>query len=280
MKSYVQSIYYDDYEDMIGDYKILLGYGVSKEDSYEKIKEYYYKEFCDSSMEYRFWIILFEFQSMNGILCEEVKNKAGIFLNEKYANTEEEKEIFDKVIKLSGTSQKERKFRKPPKYLRDKTFFNIGDIYSFKITHPLIQWGDSVSQQNKEMYEKTQKYLMDRLVYFRVVNIDKTPVSAIIPELDYSSCAIIELLDVVCDKEECFKIGKDYSPRPFIASSRRSENDIYPYIALEPYEEKEIKEWGVFNFVSNKGDVVYDIKGDAPYVDVSHLVLGLIWTFM
>ena len=169
MKSFIQSIYYDDYADIIGDYKILLGYGVSKEDSYEKIKEYYYKDFCDSSMEYRFWIILFEFQCMNGMLCEEVKNKAGIFLNDKYANTKEEKDIFDKVLKLLDTPQKERKFRKPPKYLRDKTFYKVGDIYSFKITCPLIQWGSNVSQQNKEMYEKTQKYLIDKYVFFTII---------------------------------------------------------------------------------------------------------------
>ena len=36
MDSFAERLYTDDYDDIIGDYKILLGYGVSRDESLKK----------------------------------------------------------------------------------------------------------------------------------------------------------------------------------------------------------------------------------------------------
>ena len=53
------------------------------------------------------------------------------------------------------------------------------------------------------------------------------------------------------------------------------------YIILEPYEKKELKEWGDISFVYNKKIDEY-VEGEisrSVYTNISKLVLDLIWTF-
>lgn len=281
MDSFAKRLYTDDYDDIIGDYKILLGYGVSRDESLKKIIDYYYESYVNAECEYIFWIIIAEFQSMYGIIDEEVKAKAIFYIdNTEYLHSEEEMDSFKEIKKRLLHPNIEKKISKPPKYLRKKTDFNVGDVFSFCVTHDLLKWGEKVKKDVRDKLNETQIQLMNSFVLFRVVEVERIPVSHIMPELDYSSCPIIEL-----SKEMYIK---DIDMISDIAFGKRIITDFWSfpqkssrYIILEPYEKKELKEWGDISFVYNKKIDEY-VEGEisrSVYTNISKLVLDLIWTF-
>ena len=66
----------DGAADILAEYKILLGYGVSPEEAYEKIYDYFAKDFIGQDDEDVFWLGIALFQWKNGILLDEVKENA------------------------------------------------------------------------------------------------------------------------------------------------------------------------------------------------------------
>ena len=62
--------------DIVGEYKILLGYGVSPEETYQKISEYFGKDYIGKDEEDDYWLSIAYFQWKNGILLDEVKENA------------------------------------------------------------------------------------------------------------------------------------------------------------------------------------------------------------
>ena len=281
MDSFARKLYIDDYDDIIGDYKILLGYGVSRDDSLKKIIDYYYENYVNAECEYIFWIIIAEFQSMYGILDEEVKSKALFYIkNTDYLRSNEEVDSFNEIEKRILCPSPEKKVSKPPKYLRKKTDFNVGDVFSFRITHDLLEWGEKVNKDIRDKLKDTQMKLMNSFVLFRVVEVEKIPISQIMPELDYSSCPIVELSKEIYFKDSDIMFDKTFGKRiitDFWSSPQKSSR----YIILEPCEKKELNEWGDITFVDNQKIDGYEKNeiSKSVYTNISKFVLDLIWTF-
>ena len=77
MGAWTTRIFDDDgAADIRAEYKILLGYGVSPEETYTRIKDYFYKDYQEEDDEDVYWISIALFQWQNGILMDEVKEKA------------------------------------------------------------------------------------------------------------------------------------------------------------------------------------------------------------
>lgn len=66
----------DGAEEIKEEYKILLGYGMSPQDVYEKLTDYFYPDYKGQDDEDVYWLSLALFQWQNGILLDEVKQRA------------------------------------------------------------------------------------------------------------------------------------------------------------------------------------------------------------
>lgn len=62
----------DGAEDIISEYRILLGYGVSPEKTYHLIKEHFYQDYAGGDEEDVYWLSIALYQWQNGILMEEI----------------------------------------------------------------------------------------------------------------------------------------------------------------------------------------------------------------
>ena len=281
MRSYAKELYIDEYMDIIGDYKILLGYGISKVESYKYIeKYYYYEDYAGEEDEKIYWIILAEFQAMNGIQMEEVKQKALAYLDSSSNRSKEELISFPKIKQILLNPCEEKKFRKPPMDLRAKTKLNKGDVFSIKIKPLSYRWGGDDEINKINSFNKAQEYLSGRIVYFRVVDIDRVPISKIIPDLDYCSMPVIELIDVVNDNIAEFNTDCKYAKKPLVTNIYTSPPKKWDYFVLMSYTKKEMDMFGEFNLIDNF-DCDFDFIGkDAVYIDLSNLILDLIWTYM
>ena len=283
MKSYAEELYIDEYMDIIEDYKILLGYGISPEDSYKHIEEYYYNEdYAGTEDEKIYWIILAEFQAMNGIQMEMVRNKAISYLDSTDGISKEEAILFPKIKQTILNPREKRKFRKPPTDLRAKTKFKKGDIISLKLNLRGYRWGgDSDDIKKRNSFNNSRDYLSGKKVYYRVVEIDKVPVSKILPELDYCTMPIMEMLDVVNDDVDGFNMDDKYSRKPLVTNIYIDPPKTWDFFVLMSYTKKELQMFGEIELVGNVDcDSVFTAKDNAVYIDVSNLILDAIWTFM
>lgn len=176
----------DGAEDIRGDYRILLGYGMEPEKAYELIYQEYYSDFKDSDDEDVFWLSVALYQWQNGILREDVKERAlDVIANESYLErwkdsgmvvyNKRRKVLSDMRDKLLHEVNPPKKIPKCPAYYRAKTKFKLGDVYAYQHSN-------------------------GKCSYIQVVEICKIPVSHLCPELDYRSHANFALLDVWSDE--------------------------------------------------------------------------------
>lgn len=196
----------DGAEEIKEEYKTLLGYGISPQEVYAKIKDYFYEDYNGQHNEDVYWLAIALFQWENGILLDEVKQRAlECIEDEEYLERwkesgeeiyQERKQVLaDFKHKLVNIVKEERKrFPKCPKCYRFKTKWKVGDLLAYKILAPMLQW-----KENAEEYKlhESQKFLKDQYVLLRVVDIDRIPVSSVCPELDYASSAVVMLYDWV-----------------------------------------------------------------------------------
>ena len=281
MKSYTKNLYFDDYADIVHDYKVLLGYKVSNEKSYEIIKDYYYHEYKDCDDERIFWIVLAEFQASYGILMEEVKEKALLYLSATDGISNEELLVYPEIKKLVESPNPFKQIRKPPYDYRSKTEFKIGDIFALKINQLNKTWGgnsDDIDKKNRFMI--SQKKISNKYVYFKVIDIDKVPVSHIMPELDYCSMPVIQLLDVITESINDFSIDTDYFAKEMITNVYKNPPEKVDSVVLMPYTKKDLEKFGEISFIGNSSFQSYDDGGACPYIDISNVILELVWSFM
>lgn len=281
MKAYTEQLYFDDYADIVYDYKTLLGYKVSNDKAYELIKKHYYHEYKNTEFEKVYWIVLAEFQASYGILMKEVKNKALFYLNITDGIPKEELLIYPELIKIINSPKSFKQIRKPPYDYRSKTKFRIGDIFTIKINPLDFTWGgnnDDFDKKNRFM--DSQKRLSDKYVFLRVVDIDKVPVSHIIPELDYCSMPVIQLLDVITDNINDFSINTNYLTKDIITNVYINPPKTVNSLVLMPYTKKKLERFGDIILIGNYGFQQNDDGDDCPYIDISNLILELIWSFM
>lgn len=285
----------DGASDIISEYKILLGYGIPPLEAYKKIKDYFYPDYQGSFDEDVYWLAIALYQWQNGILLDEVKENA-IKVLEDGTYIEQWKECGEKVYQkrkeileqfhyklLNETNPVKKRFPKCPSYYRRKTNWEVGDLLAFKMNAPIFKWGELVPAETRKKFQDSQKYIMNNYLFLRVVDIDKTPVSLICPELDYSSCAVVMLYDWAKDtlpteeELECLEF------RPIVSQYSSKRKNIVSSVCLMQDSPKEDSKWG--EFVLLKKDInfekpqMYIQHRDAPLECVSQFVVNLIHTF-
>lgn len=191
--------------DILAEYKILLGYGISPEEAYKKVYAYFAKDFIGHDDEDDFWLGIALFQWKNGILLEEVKENALRCINDEkylerwrdsgektYQKRKETLDIFkDKLLHEVNPTKK--KFPKVPARYTEKTDWKVGDLIAYKITEKPYEGGYNNDEANK--VSLMEHKLFNKYFLLRVIKVRKYPVSQICPELDYASKALVMLYD-------------------------------------------------------------------------------------
>lgn len=169
MGAWSANIFDDDTAmDIIGEYKILLGYGIPPEEVYKKISDYF-SEYREEDADV-YWLSIALYQWKNGILMDEVKQKALECIdNESYL--ERWKDSREKIYKkrkqvleelrynlINIVNPPKKKFPKCSKCYRCKTEWKVGDLLAYKMTQPMIQWGELVGAEKKrKIFRGTKK---------------------------------------------------------------------------------------------------------------------------
>ena len=195
--------------DVLTEYRTLLGYGMEPKETYQKISDYYGKDYIGQDDEDDYWLAIAYFQWKNGILMDEVKENALRCLeNDSFLERwlESGKKVYEqrkrtleefKNNMLNITNPAKKKFPKCPAYLRSKTVYKVGDIIVFKNNYVLSNYQNELFSRISECSKKLKgKYFL-----LKVVDIEKRPVSHLCPELDYVSSAIAVLYDWVGEKK-------------------------------------------------------------------------------
>lgn len=205
MGAWTTRIFDDDgAADIIGEYRIILGYGIPNEVAYQKIKEYFYKDYIGEDNEDVYWLSIALFQWQNGILMDEVKKEAlrciegGQYL-EVWKDSgkkvyEKRKQVLETLKdKLLHEVNPIKQIRKCPSYYRRKTSWKVGDLLIYQVrkgVEGLEQFASIPAEVvESEKRNRGKKFLL------RVVEVTKIPVSNIYPELDYTTAADLMLYD-------------------------------------------------------------------------------------
>ena len=193
--------------DILTEYRTMLGYKVSPEIAYAKIKDYFEKDFIGCDDEDDYWLALAYFQWKNGLLIDEVKENALKCLkDEKYLERwadsgakvlEKRKQTLAefKYNLENVVNPTKKSFPKPPAYLREKTPFKVGDIISYQLKKSLIGGGYEPFDKAKEFSKK----LLGKYFILKVIDVKILPVSDLMPDLDYSSSAVFMIYDWIGD---------------------------------------------------------------------------------
>lgn len=286
----------DDAADIIDEYKILLGYGMSPREAYQKISGYFYPDYEDA-VEGKdvYWLSIALFQWKNGILMDEVKERAlECIADESYLERwkdsgeeiyRERKQVLEKLRYnlMNVVNEEKKKFPKCPADFRRKTKWKAGDLLAYKMTEPLVKWGEQVSEENRKRFQDAQKMIKSGYLLLHVIEIDKVPVSNICPGLDYSSSAVVMLYDWVGDalpeKSRLEKIPF----KPIVNAYFATKKEIVSAVCLEPDSPKEEKKWAEITLVKREEDFqvpeMYLKHPSTPCEFVSQFNTVLIFTF-
>lgn len=217
----------DGAADIYAEYRILLGYKVEPEKAWQLIYDYFYPDYKESDNEDAFWLSVALFQWQNGILKEEVKQKAIQCIdNESYLEVWKESDpaaykkrrvvLAQLKEKLINEVNPPRKVAKCPPYYREKTQFRTGDIYSY------IHENGNIS-------------------YVEVVRIRKEPVTKLAPELDYQSTADFALIDVWSPKRYTLEELSKLPYRKFCEVNVQNPIQTYAYDTVSVHDEDTIR---------------------------------------
>ena len=285
----------DGADDIISEYKILLGYGIPPLETYKKIKDYFYPDYQGGCDEDVYWLAIALYQWQNGILLDEVKEDA-IKCLEDGSYLEQWDECGEKVFQkrkemleqfhyklLNEMNPVKKRFPKCPSYYRRKTNWKVGDLIAFKTDAPILEWGDNVKSEIKRNLLESQKYITNQYLLFRVVEISKTPVSIICPELDYSSCAVVMLYDWVNDTFPTDEDIDNMEYKPIVTDYWSDKKKIVSSVCLHFESSKEDTKWGKFTLLKNDTNYVipdmYVKHPESPMDFLSSLHTKLIFTF-
>lgn len=263
----------DGASDIRAEYKILLGYGVEPEEAYQKIYEAFYKDYEGSDDEDVFWLGIALFQWQNGILREDVKEKALECIdNEEYLERWKDsgekvyakrKEVLytlrDKLLHEVNPTKK--KFPKCPKYYREKTKWKVGDLLAYQVVRePKEYTGDN--QDEKKIQEKinefSQKYFL-----LRVVHVWKRPVTELYPGLDYCSGAKMMLYDWYGDEIPPIEVAEQLQFKPIVVQHLYGKCEIASGVNLD--EESDGNAFGRIVYLGN--DDTYITQKPEPYME-------------
>lgn len=256
MGAWSAEIFDDDGADEIKEeYKILLGYGMSLEESYKKIEDYFYPDYKGQHDEDVYWLSIALFQWQNGILLDEVKQRAlECIEDEEYLERWKEsgEEIYQerkhvladfkhKLVNITNETRK--KFPKCPKCYRYKTKWKAGDLLAYKMLAPILEWKELVKESDRESLQEAQKNINGNYLLLRVVDVGTMPVSSICPELDYSSSAIVMLYDWVGDTLPTENEINQLEFKPIVNNFWSHPPKVVSAICLEMEDLKKEQEW-------------------------------------
>lgn len=285
----------DGAEEIKEEYKTLLGYGMSLEESYKKIEDYFYPDYEGQHDEDVYWLSLALFQWQNGILLDEVKQHAlECIVNDEYLERwkdsgeeiyqERKRVLSDFKYKLINIKKETRKrFSKCPKYYRFKTKWKAGDLLAYKVLSPLIEWEGVEKESDRECIKKAHKNLRDNYLLLRVIDINKMPVSSVCPELDYSSSAVVMLYDWIGETLPTENEIKQLKFKPIVNNFWSQPKKIVSAICLEEESSKKEREWCEITLLKNDEDFekpqMYLQHECSPIECVSQFDTTLIQTF-
>lgn len=208
MGAWTTRIFDDDgAQDIKSQYRILLGYGVSNEDAYQMIKDYFYKDYSGGDEEDVYWLSIALYQWQNGMLMDEVKENAIRCIDdEEYLERwkdsgrkvyEKRKQVLQTLKdKLLNETNPVKKVAKCPAYYRSKTRWNVGDLLAYQILEKYPHWKKGESETNQKLWECREK-MEGKYVLLRVVENGRKPVTELCPELDYMSWSNLMVYDWV-----------------------------------------------------------------------------------
>ena len=230
--------------DILTGYKTLRGYGISPEEAYNKVYEYFAKDFIGQDDEDDFWLGIALFQWKNGILLDEVKENAIRCIdNEEYL--ERWKDSGEKIYQkrknvlaefkeklLYEVNPVKKKFPKPPAYLREKTDWKVGDLIAYKITQKLSE--NEPNNDNAKKVRVTQHEIFNKYFLLRVVDIKKRPISKICPNLDFGSESKVMLYDWFGKEAPAIDLVKKLEFKSILASVQKKYFDNEGNFLEEP----------------------------------------------
>ena len=273
--------------DILTEYKAMLGYKVSPEIAYAKIKDYFEKDFIGEDDEDDYWLALAYFQWKNGILIDEVKKNALRCLeDEKYLERwadsgakvlEKRKQTLAefKYNLENVVNPTKKSFPKPPAYLREKTPFKVGDIISYQLKSCL--YGEVPEPYN--IAAENSKKLRDKYFILKVVDIKKLAVSQLCPELDYSSSAVIMVYDWIGDNKPVLQILSSLKFRKLCNGITWRSIDFDTMQKLDnPYFEREFRPafcLYITDFFNNEYNCEISVIGNDPSTDINKIDLWL-----
>ena len=285
----------DGASDIRDEYRTLLGYGMSLEEAYKKIEDYFYPDYQGQFEEDVYWLAIALFQWQNGILLDTVKQRALECIDdesylERWKDSGEKiyqervKVLADLKYKLTNVvNEKRKRFAKPPKYMRFKTKWKKGDLLAYKVTEPMIEWEDSIKPQVRKRLIESQSRLRNRYILLRVINIAKMPISYICPELDYASSPVVMLYDWIGDTIPSSDEIDRIPFRPIVIDFWAKKKKIVASIDLEVKDSKEEKNFGEFIFLKEEKEYdfpkMYLEHQCSPIRVVAQFNLTLIQTF-
>ncbi len=284
----------DGVRDIIDEYKILMGYGVQQEEAYGLIYKYFYKDYEGQDDEDTFWLAVAFYQWKNGILQDNIKEKAlSCIDDEKYLERwkdtgektyQKRKEVLAEFREnlLHKVNEVPRKFPKCPKYLREKTSWEVGDLLVYQIIgEPL----PIIRKYNQDAITRMATEIIDKIILLRVVDIVKCPVTELMPELDYSSSAHVMLYDWMGDEIPDEKAISELKFRPIVADAIRGNYRLVSSVSLEWGNSKMEKEQNIIkkintdsNFISNY-PAMYKEHPGAPIQTAGCFNISLVETF-
>lgn len=131
--------------------------------------------------------------------------------------------------------------------------------------------------------QEAKKRINYKYLLLRVIEIDKTPVSSICPELDYSSGAVVMLYDWIGDELPAAETADGLSFRPIMSAPWKTPKEVVSAICLEPNGSKEDKKWAEITRIGQDKEFplpeMYILHHDAPCEIVSQFTTTLIQTF-
>lgn len=242
MGAWTTRIFDDDgASDIRAEYKIMLGYGVEPQEVYEKIRDYFYEDYKGQDDEDVYWLSIALFQWQNGILMDEVKEKAlQCIADDSYLERwkdsgekiyKKRKEVLAELKnKLLYEVNPKKKFPKCPGYYRIKTPWKVGDLLAYRIVTKPHSWDDCVEGKR---IEASEKKIWNNYVLLRVVDVIESPVTFLYPELDYTSCAHVMLYDWYGEKIPLLEEISKMEFRPIIIDYWSKSKQIVSGVALE-----------------------------------------------
>ena len=284
----------DGARDIIDEYKILMGYGIEAEKAYELVYNYFYKDYEGQDDEDVFWLAVALYQWENGILREDVKEKAIASIdNEEYLGRW--KESGEKVYQKRKAALDEfrndllhvindppKKFPKCPKYLRSKACWEVGDLLTYQMIGEPSTWK---TYTNGEVFAVTEKKLLENMLLLRVVDVIKCPVTDLMPELDYSSVAHVMVYDWMGKEVPSNDVISKLEFRPIVAVTNRGTHLMVSGIGLEWANTKKERERNRIeciasndSFIKNKPQM-YIEHPTCPLKGVLNFEFDLIRTF-